>query len=157
MKYSAAKIIELLGIVSVVASLIFVALELNQANTLAERESRQALTDINFELNRMVLENPSLVSLMPKLRSLPTNLSPEEYELAQFLSATFINYWGAVSASYESGQVPYDVLQSYLEHIGTILSEYPGLKTHVEFWLSENKIDEGSFAVFDRVWQEIGT
>jgi hypothetical protein len=76
---------ELIGIAAIVASLIFVGLQMKQTQEIALSAAYQSRADSSLHIRAMPLESPELLSAITKLR-LPTrsDLTGEELTALQF-------------------------------------------------------------------------
>ena len=109
MKIEIKQIYELVGVLAIVVSLIFVTMELRQANTIAQASAEAQLRDISTSAGEVIMESPQLALAMSKLRANAEEpLNPIEYE--------------AVRAFYVSSIATLSVAQQYWER--GLLSEY---------------------------------
>ena len=61
---SVVNIIEILGIITVIVSLLFVAYEINQANKIAMVDSEQAIWENFSAINELIMGNTEFAQLM---------------------------------------------------------------------------------------------
>ncbi len=95
-------IIEILGGLTVVLSLVFAGLQIGQANIIAGREARTEMDFQAIELNKVILENSDIALIRSKLRSLNSELTEIETEQAFGLGGMYAGYWAAMNSVVES-------------------------------------------------------
>jgi len=79
MKTDTKQIIEIVGIFGVVASLIFVGMQLMQDRAVAMGSQYQSRAEIAIESSRTIIESPELLSATVKVsQGKPDSLTPEE-------------------------------------------------------------------------------
>ena len=77
MKLERKQLIELVGALSIVASLVFVAVEIRQSNRIAVATAENEVRAATRELFLLTIEDPGVAALTLKARS-GEELSPEE-------------------------------------------------------------------------------
>ena len=127
MKIDVRSLLELIGVIAVVLSLIFVGLQLQQANTIAGREARTDILALSMELNSAVLEEPTAVDLYLKLRNPNPDLTDREAELAFWVTNLHSNYWGVMFGAVDSGLIPDTSIAVYEETVRRTFRDYPGI------------------------------
>ena len=75
---------EVLGVVGIIAGIVFLGFELRQKNELMEAETRRGLLEINLGLWGQVTNTPDLAMLLVKDRSGETLAVEEEFRLNTF-------------------------------------------------------------------------
>ena len=147
-------IVELIGGIAIVTSMVFVGLELRQANVIAGRESRTEMSIQAIDLNRLTLEDASTASLRVKLRNLPPELTDEEAEQALGLAWMYVWFWAAINSSVEAGLVPDEVVSIYTQNVKLIFENYPGLCPFISITTPENA-KLANFRFFNVIFGEI--
>ena len=117
MNIDAKSIIELAGGAALVLSLVFVGLQLQQGNIIAERETRAEIPTLTMEINRLALDEPEVASLLEKLRSAEPDLTNEEANQAFSLAGMYQNLWATTNSAVDSGFVPDNVLSIYIGNV----------------------------------------
>lgn len=154
MKLNTRTVVELLGGLAVVVSLIFVGLQIRQANTIAGREARAEMDFQAFELNRIVFDDPSSAALKVKLRLREPELNSEEAELALGLAAMHTYYWAALNGVIESGLVPDEMFEIYADEVRITFRSYPGLCPFLSS-LQYPSVRNADFKFFNIILEEI--
>ena len=126
MKISSKRLVEIIGLVSVVASLLFVAFELQQANRIAIGTTEQELLQNYNSLNQLTLENNEIRALVSKLRS-GSELSQDERGRAVSYAFTLNAVWLATEVAYSQGLVTEDFYQDLLLDVQANVGNLPGL------------------------------
>ena len=122
------EIVEILGIISIVAALLLVAWEIHQANRIAAREIEMRL-DRNFdELNLRRAISPDFAKLFPKL-SAPTShlVTATEESQIQGFARHLVSAYSAVQAAHDAGIVGAPELDTYRRDLARTLDRLPGL------------------------------
>lgn len=117
---------EAAGIIAILASLVFLVLEINQSNKIAIASvSYDILSDYN-EYHRQVLADPEVAEFISKLEnSGDTALSPADKARAHAFATIFINIWYAIQTAHDNGQLTDDSYRAYLEDARHALRRYP--------------------------------
>jgi len=117
---------EVAGIVAILASLLFVAMEINQANKIAIASIQyDILSDYN-EYHRQVLADPEVAEFVAKLKNADdTAFSPAENARAHAFVTIFINIWYAIQTAHDNGQLTEDSFQAYMDDARYSLRRYP--------------------------------
>ncbi len=117
---------EVAGIVALLASLVILAMEINQSNKIAIASvSYDILSDFN-EYHRQVLADPEVAEFISKLENADdTTLSPADNARAHAFVTIFINLWYAIQTAHDNGQLTDDDFRAYLEDAQHALRRYP--------------------------------
>jgi hypothetical protein len=117
---------EAAGIVTLLASLVFLAMEINQSNKIAIASVQyDILSDFN-EYHRQVLADPEVAEFISKLEyANDTALSPAENTRAHAFVTIFINLWFAIQTAHDNGQLTDGDFQVYLEDARHAMHRYP--------------------------------
>ena len=75
-KFDLSQTISILANLGIIASIVFLALQINQATRVARLEARVELTARNFDLQKAILDNPAAADLLVKLREAEPELTP---------------------------------------------------------------------------------
>ena len=100
---------EAVGIIALLASLVFLALEINQSNKIAIASvSYDILSDYN-EYHRQVLADPEVAEFISRLTKVDdTTLSPADEARAHAFVTIFINLWFVIQTAHDNGQLTDD-------------------------------------------------
>lgn len=97
MKLSIKQVYEVVGVLAIVVSLLFVALELRQANNIAQAAAEAQMREISTTANQIMMESPEFAATISKLRTWPDEeLSAAELESAR---AYYINMIATLSTA----------------------------------------------------------
>jgi hypothetical protein len=122
------EIVEIVGVISIVAALLLVAREIHEANRIATTEIEMRL-DRNFdELNLRRAMSPDFAKLFPKL-SAPTShlVTATDESQIQGLARHLINAYSAVQAAHDRGLLQAGELEAYRQDLARTLERLPGL------------------------------
>jgi hypothetical protein len=139
-------IAELVGIAAIIASLVFVGLQMKQTHQIALSSAYQARSAISIEMYVAAATSPQLMTGMAKVvRGKYEELSEEEYQsLSYFFGAEMFVYENNHYQS-ESGFLPYEHWSKNVSEINCYLS-HPFYRTLVRDWdfrkSFQNIIDE---------------
>lgn len=137
MKIEVQRVVETIGILAVVLSLIFVGLELRQSNDIAIRDARNEITQRRSDIARLEIENSSLRKLLVQLSSANAILSQEQSIELKGLVRLYIGYWASIQAAHEGGFLPERVYEVYLNSTKLTVEEYPSLAKAVKERMEE--------------------
>jgi hypothetical protein len=123
--------VEIVGIVSIVASLLLVAWEVRQANRIAAAEIEMQLTQGFNELNIARAANPELARLFPKLSSPAGHLiTATEKSQSQGIAWQMVNLYWAAQIAHNHGVLEDSRLELYRSDVAQMIESYPGLHEH---------------------------
>jgi hypothetical protein len=149
------QLVEAASAVAIVLSLIFVGVELRQANDIATREVRAQLLAQLSEINRLPIEYPSHAALLIRISSTKEALSAEEYERARSYSQQLTHFWASVGAARDSGFLPDEVYEAYARQVASVFQRYPALAPIVKEYLVELGIQPEFSDFFRRIYEQI--
>ncbi len=142
------QLIEIIGLVAVVASLLLLTYELRQANQIARTNARFEMTDSYASLNESVYTNPELAELISKLRNSDFVPSAQEREQIWAYLLRTTNTWIAAEFAYNNGQYPEEVFQGTLEDADKFLKDYPGMHPFWSEYLEDYPTLASNFQVY---------
>lgn len=119
---------EVVGVIAVIASLLFLGYEIRQSNQIARSTISYELANNYSELNEIIWTNPEVAALHVKARDpgyVPTAVE-EEMLLAEV--RRFLNVWGAVENAYRNGHQTREQLDIMLEDVEAVVAEYPAMR-----------------------------
>ena len=117
--------LEIIGVIAVVASLLFLAYEIRQSNQIARSTITFELGNNVSELNEIVWTNPEVAALHVRAsdpRYVPTQV---ESEMLRAEARRFMNVWGTVEIAYRNGhqtRAQFDIL---LDDVEDVLERLP--------------------------------
>ena len=113
--------------VSVLAGIVFLALEVRQANRIAIASTEMSVWGTYVSLNQMPLENEGVAALLVKASDRNAEFTSEENEkLASYLYS-FIDTWYAIEIAYDNGMVSDTTEAVVRADIRNLLHSYPAL------------------------------
>jgi len=123
--------VEILGVISIVSSLLLVAWQVRQSNRIADTDIKIQLTQEYNELHRIRLTSPELAKLYPKLAS-PRNhlITATESSQMEGLAWHYVNIYSSAQAAYDSGLLSREQFEIYIAGATWLVDAYPGLHTH---------------------------
>jgi hypothetical protein len=122
------EIVEIVGMISIVASLLLVAWEIHQSNRITAREIEMQLDRSFDELDLRRAMSPDFAKLFPKL-SAPTShlVTATEESQIRGLARHLVNAYSAVQAAHDAGLVDAQALETYRQDLAQTLDRLPGL------------------------------
>jgi GNAT superfamily N-acetyltransferase len=122
------EIVEIVGVISIVAALLLVAWEIHQANRIAATEIELRLERNFDELNLRRAMSPDFAKLFPKLAAPTSHLvtATEEAQI-QGLARHLVNAYAAVQAAHDRGLLQAQDLEVYRQDLAGTLERLPGL------------------------------
>jgi len=123
---SVVNIIEILGIVTVIVSLLFVAYEINQSNKIAMVDSEQAIWENFSTINELIMDNTEFAELMYNMTNEDAVFSESDLEKVRALVRRLTNAWSAAENSYNNGMLTEQTYQVLYDDVRNLLITYPG-------------------------------
>jgi len=118
---------EIIGIVSVVISLLFVAYQIQQSNKIARVTTEYEIRNNHSSSNEIAMSDQDFATLLFKATD-PT-FEPAGGELAQLIAFTLrsVNFWAAAGTAHENGLLTNDTYEFVLDDIRNFINSMPGL------------------------------
>ena len=123
---SVINIIEILGIITVIVSLLFVAYEINQANKIAMVDSEQAIWENFSTINELIMDNTEFAELMYSMTNEDAVFSDSDLEKVRAFVRRLTNAWSAAENSYNNGMLTEQTYQVLYDDVRNLLMTYPG-------------------------------
>ena len=159
MKINLDKLDNWLGVfanLGVMIGLIFLIVELDQSNRIAERDSRMVNARSIFDISQLQLETPGILELRTKLRDPEIELSPVEQEQAMLLAAAYLSVWGNLVIQQSTDLLPPGSLRFGMDDIDSTINNLPGLVPYIQEWFLERNISpEIQVPIWAHVWQAV--
>ncbi len=120
--------VEIVGVVSIVASLLLVAWEVRQSNRIAATEFQMRLGEQYDQIHRVRLSSPDFAKLYPKLAA-PQNhlMTATEHSQIEGLAWHYVNVYLAAQVAFDNGLVSSQQYQTYVADAARLVDTYPGL------------------------------
>ena len=132
------EIVEIVGVVSIVGSLLLLATEVRQSNNIA---SATMEANLGAEYNRINFEratNADFAKLYAKMADPASHLiTATENEQIEGVAWTYVNIYWSAQAAHDNGLMSDDQLQGYAGDLGLLLERRPALKEHFVLFLEE--------------------
>lgn len=122
------EIVEIVGVISIVASLLLVAWEIRQSNRLASAEIEMQLAQGFNAMNISRATTPDFARLFPKMSAPDSHLvtATEESQL-RGLAWHYVNLYFAAQIAHDNGLLDARRLDTYRLDLQQALDRYPGL------------------------------
>jgi len=127
MKLDSAKLVEVVGVLAVVLSLLFVAFELQQSNRIAIGTAEYELLRDGNTVNQLIIENADLRTVMSKVRLSVSELTPDERAQVITYAFTQYSYWVAVLAAHEQSLVSDTFMSGTIVDVESNVQNTPGM------------------------------
>ncbi len=138
------EIVEIVGVVAVVVSLLILAAEVRQSNQIARVEAATSLLSSFNAIHAERASNPEFAKLFPKMENPDAHLiTATDNSQMRGVANHYMNVWRNVQVAYENGLVTEDRLNNFQNGLAGILKDYPGLAPHiVELYVNQPKANE---------------
>lgn len=123
-----SSLVESVGAVAVVASLLFLAYEIRQANKIARSTISFELSSSYASIDQSVWTDPNVAALRVKTRDPAFMPTPVEREMLLGEIRRLLNVWGAVETAFRNGYQTRQQFDVMLEGLEAILNEYPATR-----------------------------
>ena len=134
---NAGRAVEIVGIVGIIVSLIFLGYELKRSNDIAETEAVATIYSMTNELGLAMAENPELSRVFGQALSEFDSLSPDDRWTFYVLLEYVVNVNEAAWKYYDKGVINQEEADFYTRGLCKLIGRHPSL---VEAWQS-NKQD----------------
>lgn len=124
--------VEIVGIVSIVASLLLVAWEVRQSNRIATTDVVLRLHEQFNNVHAMRLTSPEFAKLYPKIAAPGSHLvTATENSQMEGLAWHYVNIWISAQVAYDQGLVNRQQFERYRNGAASLVRRYPGLHPHL--------------------------
>lgn len=122
------EIVEIVGVISIVASLLLVAWEIRQSNRIAAAEIEMQLANGFNEMNMRRATTPDFAKLFPKMSAPGSHLvtATEESQL-KGLAWHFVNLYFVAQVAHDNGLLSARRLDTHRIDLQETLDRFPGL------------------------------
>jgi len=118
---------ELISAMVVVATLIYLIIEVRQSRLAAESASVDLLAAGWNTLNGHVIDDPEFAHTFLEGLADPETMTPSQKDRFSFLFQSYINHFTTIKKSYDSGHLPADIWEYHASGM-SILANSPGGK-----------------------------
>ena len=122
------EIVEIIGIISIVAALLLVAWEIRESNRIAALQIEMRLAGGFNEMNMSRATEPAFAKLFPKMSSPGIHLvtATEDSQL-RGLASHLMNLYAAAQLAHDNGLLGAEFFEMYRLDLQQTLDRYPGL------------------------------
>ena len=121
MKWNSKQIVEAVGILAVVFSLLLVAFEIRQANRIAVVNTEFALRNSYHDTNIALLNNPDMVDFAIRTRIPGEPLEGGDEIRAMVWTYLHLNTWVATALAYENGVSTEETYRNILDNAENVI------------------------------------
>lgn len=126
------EIVEIIGVISIVAALLLVAWELKQANHIARVEIEMELASAYNEIHVARYTNPDFAQLFPKIEAPGKHLiTATDSSRMEALSWHLSNVYWAAQVAFDNGLLDQEGLDHYQGDVEWAMEHWPGLREHL--------------------------
>ena len=118
--------VELVGIFAVVASLVFVGVEVRQNSVATRSATNAAVKDAFSELNLAIASSPELARAMVSLAESPDDALPEDQLRVLALWRALFHTWSNVHRQHLNGTVDPALYDAVVQEISALAGEFHG-------------------------------
>ena len=138
------ELVEIVGVVSIVASLLILAAQVRQSNSIASAQTALQLVDSYNALHLERAASPEFAKLFPKLESPQTHLTTAtDASQIRGIAWNYINIMWSVQSAYEKGLIDAAARDSYVEGFADQFTRWPGIASHyVEIYTAYESIQD---------------
>lgn len=122
MTWDSRKVIEAIGLLAVVFSLLLVAYEIRQANRIAVVNTEFELRNSYQATNLALLDNPDMVDFMVRMQTSGAPLQGPDEVRARIWTYLRLNAWLATAIAYENGVATEATYQNILNNIDNVMA-----------------------------------
>ena len=141
------EIVEIVGIVSIVGSLLLLAMEVRQSNRIASTELEVQLIGLFNENNMERAFNAEYAKLVAKLQNPDAHLiTATEQQQMRGLAWHYVNTFYVAQTAHNNGLLTESQLADYAEDLQSIIEQYPALVPHFlailesRSWVAEHAV-----------------
>ena len=125
------EMVEIVGVVGIIASMILVAAEIRDANEAASTAAELALAEQYNMLHRERASNPDLAKIFPKLESPDAHLiTATDASQIHGIASYQINFLQAVQNAYTDDLISRKVRDAYVADFARTIEEWPGIRPY---------------------------
>ena len=121
--------------IGVFIGLIFLIIELNQANRIARADAESALRDKSIELHSWTTNNPEFAVLQSKLSQPDAELTPEEEQQAKSYAIARVNLWSTAQQIYDNEMLSETTYERFAIDPDWQLDNYPSMGPFYANWV----------------------
>ena len=125
------ELVEIVGVVGIVASLILVASELRESNRIAAAQAELQINEQYNLSNIARVSNPDVAKLFPKLEAPEAHLTTAT-DASQIRAIAWqrINILRSVHSAFENGLISRKVRDAHIADFAYTIEKWPGIRSH---------------------------
>jgi hypothetical protein len=120
-------IVELISVIAIVLSLLFVAYQIYQSNKIAKVTTEYEIRNNHSSSNEIAMSDPEFALLLSRLADPTYTMTDgEDVQALAFVLRT-VNFWAAAGTAYENGMLTKDTYDFVLDDIRLVVGGMPAL------------------------------
>ncbi len=127
--------LQILASLGVLVGLIFLALEIQQANRIAIATTEITVREAWGSSNETVYTNPETAALLAKARSADAEFSDAEREMLDYFVARLTNIWDGIEEAYANEMVSRVTFDNAIADMKWTINAYPSMRSFFEDWV----------------------
>lgn len=125
------ELLEIVGVVSIVASLLILATEIRQSNDIAAAQSALQIASAYDELHLARASNPEFAKLFPKLEAPEAHLTTAtEASQIRGIAEHYLSILRAVQNAFDNGLISAETRDEYIAELAHTIEIWPGIRPH---------------------------
>ena len=124
--------LQILASLGVLVGLIFLALEIQQANRIAIATTEITVRESYGSFNETIYTNPETAALLAKARIADAEFSDAEREMLDAFTARLMNTWEGIEEAYAKEMVSRVTFDTAIEDMKWTIDTYPSMRSFFE-------------------------
>ena len=120
--------LQIFASLSVLAGLVFLALEIRQSNQISIATTEIAVREAYGSSNESVYTNPAFAALLVKARTTDADFSETELEMLDYFFGRMMNIWGGTEEAYANQMVSRKTYEKAFDDMNWTIRAYPGMR-----------------------------
>ena len=127
--------LHILASLGVLVGLIFLALEIRQANRIAIATTEITVREAYGSSNENIYTNPEIAALLAKARSTDVEFSDAEQEMLFYFISRMMNTWRGIEKAYINEMVARETFNTAIEDMKWTVETYPISRSILKRWV----------------------
>ena len=119
---------EIVGALSVLATLLYLALQIRQSNRIAFVTTEVEIRNNFSAMNEALMGNSDVIALLARLEDENVELSREDLLRAELWWNRLLNGWIAAETAFDNGMLPQGSYDVVLNDIKAVIARFPGAR-----------------------------
>jgi len=125
------ELLEIVGVVSIVASLLLLAAEIRQSNNIAVAQTALQIASAYNEMHLARATNPEFAKLFPKLTAPEAHLTTAtEASQIRGIALHYFSVLWAVESAFENGLISRETRDEYVAGLAHTIKTWPGIRPY---------------------------